>query len=381
MNQPVGHIAFSELIGTIYDCAIQPELWPVALERICSLIGGTLGTLSILDAEDKSIKFAWQWGGDPYWLDLLFKRYASQMPFFLTLPLLKTGEVINTQHLVDLTGDRSALDGPFFREWAQPAGYRDVAGVVLHRSATRFSLMTVQTPFSRDVVSKTDIDRIESVVPHVRRALKISDALGMQTVTAQTFERTMERLNTPLILVDAESRVIYANPSAKGLLADGAILSVAHGRLNAHSPEQLHQLCSAVTRCTTVAESDLEGGTTVRLTSQTQSTAVAHVLPISPANAGMVTKPVRVCAVIVVGASVSPPPAIETIIDLFNLTQTEARVALAVLEGMSRAEIAEAMSIADSTVKTHMSRILQKSGTRDREELAQVLARFSPPAR
>ena len=64
---------------------------------------------------------------------------------------------------------------------------------------------------------------------------------------------------------------------------------------------------------------------------------------------------------------------------IIQLTPTEIRVLLSLLDVGSGPDVAEALGVADSTVKTHLGRIYQKTGTRGQVDLVKLVAGFANP--
>lgn len=66
------------------------------------------------------------------------------------------------------------------------------------------------------------------------------------------------------------------------------------------------------------------------------------------------------------GATSSAAPAAEESTALESLTDRERDVFLAIGRGLTNAEIAQTLYVGESTVKTHVGRVLAKLGARDR---------------
>jgi DNA-binding CsgD family transcriptional regulator len=69
----------------------------------------------------------------------------------------------------------------------------------------------------------------------------------------------------------------------------------------------------------------------------------------------------------------------EIIGKMFKLTPTELRVLLAIVEVGGVPEVAAALGVADTTVRSHVSRLFQKTGTKRQADLVKLVAGYATP--
>jgi len=78
-------------------------------------------------------------------------------------------------------------------------------------------------------------------------------------------------------------------------------------------------------------------------------------------------------------ASLAVSPRSEVIGKTFKLTPTELRVLLAIVEVGGIPEVAAALGVADTTVRTHVSRLFEKTGTARQADLVKLVAGYATP--
>lgn len=106
------------------------------------------------------------------------------------------------------------------------------------------------------------------------------------------------------------------------------------------------------------------------LTARNGERYVAHVLPLTSGvrrRAGAAYS--AVAALFVRRAALAIPSAPEVIARTYKLTPTELRVLLAIVEIGGTPEVAEALGVAETTVKFHLRRLFEKTGTHRQADL------------
>ncbi|MEO7221906.1 MAG: LuxR family transcriptional regulator, partial [Devosia sp.] len=112
----------SELIGMIYDAALDPELWPGVMERGCGFLSCVTGSLGSIVFASGAMDLDISWGYDPHYAKLYLDHYAHinpMIPATLRAPVGQVDTVISAMPYDEF------LKSQLFLEWGKPQGYID----------------------------------------------------------------------------------------------------------------------------------------------------------------------------------------------------------------------------------------------------------------
>jgi DNA-binding CsgD family transcriptional regulator len=367
----------SQLIGDIYDAALDPASWPQVLEKTCHYVQGVASVLLSQDSVERSAEFHFSWGDDPEFTRSYQDTYVKLNPLLLPMVLsTKTGEVTANSDVLPI---EEFVETRFYKEWAQPQGYLDAVSATLEKSATSYAALAVARHERDGLVDEVMRRRMRLVAPHFRRAVSIGKVIEAHKVEAATLADTLDGLAAGMFLVDAVGRIVHANARGHAILADAKILRGFGGRLSA-TDLQADKALSDVFAAADDGDAAIgTRGIAVPLAREGERW-VAHVLPLTSGarrQAGIAYA--AVAAVFVRKAALDLPSPLETLSDLYALTPAELRVLMAIVEIGGVPEVAPVLGISETTVKTHLSRLFEKTGTKRQADLVKLVAAFMSP--
>jgi len=228
-----------DLIGHIYDCAIEPKKWPETLEQIVGYIGGQAAAISLQDPLSREVRLISQWG-----IKADFEqRMMSCMPIN---PLISMGWFVDVDE--PFTGEgalgrESYLKTRFYNEIIAPGGYYDAALTVLAKSVNRFGSLSVPTD---GPVSEIALDRLREIAPHVRRAISIADLLDARALQSDMLSSALDLLTIGIILVDDKARIVHANAVGSRLLEERTAVRRDGDHLSCRDPRTANELAIAI---------------------------------------------------------------------------------------------------------------------------------------
>jgi DNA-binding CsgD family transcriptional regulator len=121
-------------------------------------------------------------------------------------------------------------------------------------------------------------------------------------------------------------------------------------------------------------------GVAVPLVARDGERYVAHVLPLSSgARRGAGLGYAAAAALFVQKAALATRSPPEAIAKTYRLTPMKLRVLLAIVEVGGVPEVARTLGIGESTVKTHLGRLYEKTGARRQADLVKLFAGYASP--
>lgn len=366
----------SVLIGRIYDAALNPASWVDVLNQTARFVGGPAAGLYCRDA-DKLPDIVYNSGIDPRYVQLFVDTYAKLDPTATGYFFAKLEEPTST---ADVMPYDEFLQTRFYKEWVRPQGLVDTVHVMLERSAKGAAAFVVFRHERDGLVDDETRQRMRLVVPHVRRATLIGKTLELKEVQEANFVDAVDSISAAIFLIDAIGRVVHANAAGHAMLSAADILRTEGERIIATDPQADRALADIFVAA---GEGDAAigvKGIAVPLNAIDGARCVAHVLPLtSGARRRAGATYAAVAALFVHRAALETPSPPEAIAKSYRLTPMELRVLLAVVEVGGVPEVAEALGIARTTVRSYLRQTYDKTGVNRQADLVKLVAAFSNP--
>jgi len=366
---------FSALLGDIYDASLDPALWPSVFEQICGFVQCSSAHLFAQDSVRKSANRYFTWGDHPEFTRLYTEKYAKLNPMFPGAIFFDVEEVHQITEIIprhELCRTRFAL------EWMAPQQIIDDMFCLLEKSATSCSLFQVVRRRKDGIADAEAKRRMALLAPHVRRAVLIGQVIDLKKVEAAALADSLDTLAAAMFLVDASGRIVHANASGHVMVAEASVLRALGGRLGAIDSAAHQALLDSFAAAEAGDTAVGRKGIAVPLKARTGERYLAHALPLtSGARRKAGASYCATATVFVHKAALDLPSPPEAIAQEYKLTPSELRVLFAIVEVGGIPEVAEVLGVSDTTARTHLKHLFEKTSTSRQADLVKLVAGYS----
>jgi len=243
-------------------------------------------------------------------------------------------------------------------------------GANLGLEGTRASVLALWRPWCLGAFDNRERQLLAVIAPHLQRAFKISARLAQADLLEASLAASLDQLTHGVVLLDAQGRVQFLNRLAENIVAARDGLSMRQGALIAARPDQAAELKVAIQRAL-----GTQRGAALQLVRPSGKRALT--LLIAPLHVAIRTVELQPAAALVVitdpeRGGVAPK---QRLIDAYRLTPSEAALAMGLLLGHDLAAIADESGITYETARTHLRRVLIKTGAHRQADLIRLLTR------
>ena len=347
----------SDLIGDIYDATLDHSRWPDVIDRTVRFVEGAGAAQFSGDAAAQLEDVRYDVDIDARYEPIRFEKHIAH------------ASASTTQFFAEVKKPRATK--------LLPQGPGEFGAAVLEKAPTPVAAFEMLR-HERNGVDDEVRRRMRLVVPHIRRAALIGGMLDQKAAQITAFTETLGGLSAGVCLVEADGRVVHANAAADALIAAGEVFRVVNGRLvanDARTDQALRDIYAAAGRSDAAP-----GGISIPLAGSDGGRYVAHVLPLTSGMRHQTGLAYTAAAALFVRrAEMFVPSPPEVIGKAFKLTRSEFRVLLAIVELGSVARVAAALGVSVSTVKTHLRRVFEKTGSARQADLVKLVAAYASP--
>ncbi|MCV6592615.1 MAG: helix-turn-helix transcriptional regulator [Silicimonas sp.] len=378
----------SDLIGVVYEAALENNQWQSLITRVTDMFPGFFGWTSSFH--------------DEYWLgmytadgfnDLLLERWDTERgdedQVFTEMPdeLNDMRRVQRTRQMPTLGGilksrevftDAELQSFNFYQQKMKPMGIGHWLGLAFAVSGPRYATIAFaeidSMPVEKDYEGLHDLLTLLS--PHIVRATRLARALHLAKQSADAFQGFLDVVAVPLVVCDGDGLVQFGNAAGQRLIARGSALKQsARGRISLADPHDTDRLFQCFR---SIEDSQTPTGLRIEDEMGPLSLCIAPFHPrMSPeAQADRHIFENRTLYAIFAGTEGEARVNPGLLQDVFGLTPREAQVCSLIVAGKTPAEIARSDGLAEKTVRNQVQSVLEKVGVNATGALSEALSVF-----
>jgi DNA-binding CsgD family transcriptional regulator len=262
----------------------------------------------------------------------------------------------------------------FYADWLRPQGMRYCLNICVRLARDETIEFGAVRPRSLGPFDDTQIRLVDSLLPHIARAVEISRRLSLAAAIQDTSLQTVRRLGAGTLMVDSQGRVVFLDQAAEHIVTSVDGVRVRNGRLEASQPNE-NSVKAAIARATGYGKT-ATGRTGTLLTisgPEPYSTLSVAIVPVDERDRsdGLVGP---LATVLLYAPERNQTPTSAGLQRLFDFTPAEAKLVAALCAGETLSTYAKRSGASLNTIKTHLKHVFEKTGETRQVDLVRRVA-------
>jgi DNA-binding CsgD family transcriptional regulator/PAS domain-containing protein len=353
--------ALSELIGHIYECAIDPGQWDDTLSEVVNLLSPPYWDVIMLMWERLSppgCRFVGSTNFIPMAQEIYRTTFAGRTPWSRRIWALPAGRVVDTDEIMPRA---EILESEFYQKFLSTWNLQLAIGVVLDRQGPE--KLGLIMPGPPDMPLEGLKRGLRLLAPHMQRAVRISRSLGEANLRAGAAQLALESAPNAIATLTPNLKIVTANAKMLDLVETGWARIVDGGFVfsDREAQQQLGALAAAAPPASAAFRVAGPGGGDLAVLGARLSAATAQTLDGTVEGAGLILT-------IGIGGH-APLIAINRLAAWFGLTPGESRLAIALASGETLDVYAAKRNVSLNAARFLLKGVYRKTGAGSQAQL------------
>jgi DNA-binding CsgD family transcriptional regulator len=349
------------------DAVIDPAMWPVLMQDICSASGAMGACLLQSDVRTPDVPMT---GSAREYFKSYFDNHYNEADIraVRAVPLLMAGrQVVSDQDI--FTSESEMLRDPLYAH-LNSYGLRWFAAVGFFAGPALWGF-SIQRTIGEGAFDESEKIALAHLSQRLTETATLSTSVGRVVLSNVT--NALAFIKRPAIALDRFGAVLDVNPVAEVIFADDDINLVGQRLVIRDKPAQ-SAFNAFLDRLRTATDRDALAVAPIVIQREAKLPIVVRVLPVD----GAARSPFLGARAILIfsGFDETEAEQLTTLRQAFQLTPSEARLALCLAGGKSLEEAAQEMAIAQETARSHLKSVFRKTATHRQGELIALVGRL-----
>ena len=373
------HAVPAALLGDLYESVVNPALLTPTVAALSQWMGVDAAHFIGWDTSRFVPRVAVLNDGSLDQVDPDYvQRYSQIDPRRARMATVPLGQLARCDHFFD---DRFVSRNEFFQDFLLPRGRRYTLGAQLYRDSRFDFYVTFYHSVGRDSFDDRQMREAQALVPHLQRVARMLVQHDAAQVASDWGQAALDSLDQGVLLLDSQGDLLCANRRAEAVMQQGRWLVVQQRRLRAAAglgtdlPTLLARVQASGQPESVVLRRPPGLGDADPWCALTVS-RLGH----EHEQAARVMHPRAALLVYLTVPQAQRHATALQLMQMFALTQAEARLAHALVQGSTVDDYAQAQGLALPTVRSQIRSLLDKTRTARQQDLVRLLSAI-PSAR
>lgn len=377
-----GSIDNGELINFLYQAVDEPAAMDEFARHFATSYDTPFGILTVRSKADFQVLDVTEWGFGKAGLEAYMGYYYQHDVLTIGLMQLPHSKFYPHQKSYD---DDDFLKTELYNDFAVPMELRYAVGAIfpIPHSAHCFHFGVCRRP-NQDPYGPQLVAKLDQLVPHLQQFLYLRSRFGELTARASLMEQTLSRLKLAVFICDEHLNILHQTDQAEDIVQSRSEVTARNKVLGFQNSKKNSELSRLVRNAVGASRGeDQPPGGVLRIDDGGGLLEVV-ITPIRYAPPGEVFNSSAPSAAVFMRNAATPrviaPDALSI---LYDLSPSEADIAVRMNQGLSLMQIANIRRVSVQTVRSQIKTLYQKTGTSRQADLVALvgtsLAGLAPP--